>query len=79
MTMTKLDWLNIVKIDRVTKTSIEHFGYELPKFAHFLHTCGEAGTIKTGKVGKLAIADQLACSLGTPTIMKAIATACVIQ
>jgi hypothetical protein len=52
MTMTKLDWLNIVEIDGVIKTPIEYFGYGVPKFAQYLHTWGEAGTIKTGKVGK---------------------------
>ncbi len=52
MTMTKLDWLNIVEIDGVIKTRIEHFGYGLPKFAQYLRTWGKAGTIKTGKVGK---------------------------
>ena len=79
MTMTKLDWLNIVEIDGVIKTRIEHFGYGLPKFAQYLHTWGEAGTINTGKVGKLAIMGQLACSLGMPTIMKVIASICGIQ
>ena len=52
MTMTKLDWLNIVEIDGVIKTRFVHFGYGLPKFAHYLNTWGEAGTIKNGKVGK---------------------------
>ena len=78
MAMTKLDWLNIAEIDGVIKTRIENFGYGLPKLAQYLRTWREAGTIKTGKVGKLAMAGQLACSLGMPTIMKAIATACGI-
>ncbi len=79
MDITKLDWLNIVEIYGVTKTRIDYFGFRLPKFAHYLHTLGEGGTIKTGKVGKQAIVMQHACSLGTPTIMKAIATVCGIQ
>ena len=52
MTMTKLDWLNIVEIDGVIKTRIKHFGYGLTKFSHYLCTWGEAGTTKTGKVEK---------------------------
>ncbi len=38
MTMTKLDWLNIVDIDGINKTRIKHSGYGLPKFAHYLCT-----------------------------------------
>ena len=41
---------DIVEIDGVTKTRIEHFGYGLPMFAHCLQTWDKAGMIKTGKV-----------------------------
>jgi hypothetical protein len=41
-----------VEIDGVIKSRIENFGYGLPKFSQYLHTWGEVGTIKTGKVGK---------------------------
>ncbi len=40
MTMTKLDWLNIVEIDGVIKTQIKHFGYGLPKLVQYLCTWG---------------------------------------
>jgi hypothetical protein len=52
MTMTKLDWLNLVIINGVNKTRIEHYGLPLPRFAQYLRTWGEARTIKTGKDGK---------------------------
>ena len=51
--MTKLDWLQSVIIDDVTKTRIEHYGMQMPKFAKNLRTWGEAGTVKSGKDGKL--------------------------
>ncbi len=41
MTMTKLDWLNIVGMDGVIKTRIDHFGCGLPKFSQYLRTWGE--------------------------------------
>ncbi len=41
-----------MEIDGVIKTRIENFGYGLPNLAQYLRTWGEAGTIKTGKVGK---------------------------
>ena len=49
----KLDWLEIVTIDHMTKTQIEHFVMQIPKFAKYLHTWGEAGRVKSGKDGKL--------------------------
>ena len=44
-----LDRLVVVEIDGVTKTRIEHFGGELPKYAKLLRTTGKTGvvTIKT--------------------------------
>jgi hypothetical protein len=52
MTMTKLDWLNLITINKVKKTRIEHYGLPLPNFTKYLLTWGEAGIIKTGKDGK---------------------------
>jgi hypothetical protein len=52
MTITKLDWSKLITINKVKKTRIEHYGLPLPKFTQYLRTCGEAGIIKTGKVGK---------------------------
>jgi hypothetical protein len=53
MTMTKLDWLRLVTINKVKKTRIEHYGLSLPKFTQYLCTWGEAGIIKTGKDWKI--------------------------
>ena len=50
---TKLDWLQSVTINDVTKTHIEHYGMEMPRFTKYLRTWGEAGTVKSGKNGKL--------------------------
>ena len=52
-TVTKLDWLQGVTINGVTKTCIEWYGKSVPKFAKNLRTWGEAGTVKSGKDGKL--------------------------
>ena len=37
----------------VTKTRIELYSLEMLKFAKYLHTWGEAGTVESGKDGKL--------------------------
>ena len=50
---TKLDWLAVVKIGGVKKTRLEHYGMEIPAWSKNLKTWGEAGTVKTGKDGKL--------------------------
>ncbi len=52
MTMTKLDWLKLIQINKVKKTRMDHYGLPLPKFTQYLRTWGEAGIIKTGKDGK---------------------------
>jgi hypothetical protein len=52
MTMTKLDWLKLITINKVKKIRIEHYELPLPKFTQYLCTWGEAGIIKTGKDGK---------------------------
>jgi hypothetical protein len=53
MTMTKLDWLKLITINKVKKTRIEHYGLPLPNFTKYLRNWGEAGIIKTGKDGKI--------------------------
>ena len=53
MTVTKLNWLQILELDGVEKTRIEHYGYDVPGFAKHLRTWGEAGTIKLKKVNKV--------------------------
>jgi hypothetical protein len=53
MTMTKLDRLKLITINKVKKTRIEHYGLPLPNFTQYLHTWGEVGIIKTGKDGKI--------------------------
>jgi hypothetical protein len=49
MTMTKLDWLKLITINKVKKTRIEHYGLPLPSFIQYTCTWGEAGIIKTSK------------------------------
>ncbi len=53
MTMTKLDWLKLITINKVKKTRIEHYGLPLPNYTKYLCTWGEAGIIKTGKDQKI--------------------------
>ncbi len=53
MTMTKLDWLKLITINKVKKTRIEHYGLPLANFTKYLRTWGETGIIKTGKDGKI--------------------------
>jgi hypothetical protein len=53
MTITKLDWLKLITINKVKKTRIKHYGLALHKITQYLHTWGEAGIIKTGKEGKI--------------------------
>ena len=40
-------------IERKETTRIEHYQGSLPKFAQYLRTWGEAGTVKLGKQGKV--------------------------
>jgi hypothetical protein len=51
LTITKLDWLKLVTINGVKKTRMKHLNLPLPRFAKYLHTWGEAGTVKTGNDG----------------------------
>ncbi len=53
MTLTKLDWLKLITVKKVKKNRIEHYSLPLPNFTRYLRTWGEAGTIKTGKDGKI--------------------------
>ncbi len=53
MTMTKLDWLRLITINKVKKSRIEHYGLPLPNFTQYLRTWGEAEIIKTRKDGKI--------------------------
>ncbi len=53
MTMTKLDWLQLITINKVKKTRIEHYGLPLPNFTKYLRTWGEEGIIKTSKDRKI--------------------------
>ena len=53
MTMTKLDWLQLITVNKVKKTRIEHYGLPLANFTKYLRTWGEAGIIKTGKDRKI--------------------------
>ena len=52
-TLTKLDWLQSMTINDLTKTCIEHHDMQMPKFTKYLRTWGEAVTVKSGKDGKL--------------------------
>ena len=56
--ITQLDWLVTVEIENVTKTRIEHFGKQIPKFAKKLRILGEAGVVTTKKKMQSAIQDR---------------------
>ena len=47
-----------VEIDGVTKTKIERFGEQIPKFAKKLRILGEAGVVITRKKMKSAVQDR---------------------
>ena len=44
---TMLDWLMLITLDDVTKTRVEHWNGELPRWSQALRTWGEAGVVKT--------------------------------
>ena len=52
-TATKLDWLTVMTLDGVTKSRVEHYCGKVPRFASYLKTFGEAGTVTIGKDGKV--------------------------
>jgi hypothetical protein len=79
MTMTKLDWLKFVTINGVRKKRVKHYNLPLPRFAQYLSTWGEAGTIKQGKTGKKGTVESHACSWVTPPITRVTDTGCGIQ
>jgi hypothetical protein len=70
MTMTKLDWLKLVSIKGIKKTRIEHYGLPLPRFAQYLRTWGETGTVRIGKDGKMGDRGVKLCLLVTPPITR---------
>ena len=43
----------MITLDGVTKSRVEHYCGKLPSFASHLKTFGEAGTVTTGKDGKV--------------------------
>ena len=52
-TATKLDSLVLVEIDGVKKTCVEHYTSLIPNWVKYMKTFGKAGTIRTGKDGKV--------------------------
>ena len=52
-TATKLDWLVVMTLDGKKKSRVEHYCGKVPSFASYLRTFGEAGTVTTGKDGKV--------------------------
>ena len=57
-TATLLDGLIVVKIDGVEKPRVVHWCGELPRFANYLRTWGEAGTVTLKKEGMSKLADH---------------------
>ena len=57
-TATLLDGLIATTIDGVTKTRVEHWCGQLPKFVKHLHTWGEAGTVKTRDLSTTKVEDR---------------------
>jgi hypothetical protein len=79
MTMTKLDWLKLITINKVKETRIEHYGLPLPKFTQYLRTWGEAGIIKIGKDRKTETQEIMGMFVGYASNHKGTATECGIQ
>ena len=52
-TALKLDGLVIVDINVVKKTQVEHYANIIPRWVKHMRTFGEAGTVRTGKDGKV--------------------------
>ena len=59
-TITQLDWLAVIEIDGVYKTRYRHWkdSDNDPKFAKYLRTWGEAGTVKDKKGHNIQIGRQ---------------------
>ena len=77
-TLTKLDWLQSLTINDMTKTRIAHFGMEMPKFTKYLHTWGEAGILKSGEMLGRAIVESLWWWLVMQTTTKEMCTGCLV-
>jgi hypothetical protein len=77
LTMTKLDWLKLVTINWVRKTRMEHCNLPIPRFAKYLHTLGEAETVKTGMDRKAG--DRGVCLWDMPPITRVTAKRYGIQ
>jgi hypothetical protein len=58
MTMTKLDWLTLITLNKVKKTRIEHYGLPVPNFTKYLRTWGEAESSKPAKMEKLGTGES---------------------
>ena len=52
-TATKPYGLVIVDINGVKKTQVEHYANILPRWVKHMRTFGKAGTVRTGKDGKI--------------------------
>ena len=53
-TASKLDGLVMMEINRVKKTQVEHYANILPRWVKSMRTFDEAGTVRTGKDGKVS-------------------------
>ena len=59
-TVTQLDWLVVITLDGVSKTRYQHWSKKNTdlKFAKYLRTWGETGTVKTRRVTTSKIEDR---------------------
>ena len=51
--MNKYTYDNMSEINGVKKTRVEHYANVLPRWTKFMRIFGEAGTVRTGKDGKV--------------------------
>ena len=49
----KLNSLVMVEINEANKACVEHYANIIPRWVKFMRTFGEAGTVRTGKDGKV--------------------------
>ena len=64
LTATYLDGLVIVELDGKCAPRVEHWSGKIPKFAHHLRTCGEAGVVKTvTKTTKKKLSNRGTCCM----------------
>ena len=52
-TATKLDSLVLVEINWAKKMRVKYYANVIPNWVKFVRTFGEAGTVRTGKYGKV--------------------------